>query len=162
MSEDEEYIETVGNQDDDDETTAQSAQLEPGPAAASRKRKRPSQGIERFPPLTSIPESLVDYFLTKLQEGDDDVGETCLQLARLFREQSALCLQQATRLDRMAEENEHNEESEYIENVSDESHATRLHRQSILYFTEKSADMMLQCQERLDSIESSLVPWGQE
>ena len=161
MSDEEEYTETAGNQHERDETVSQPAEDEPAPAG-SRKRKRPQkQSFETFPPLTSIPASLVDYILTKLQEGDD-VGETLLQLARLFREQSALCLQQATRLDRMAEENERSEGSEYIENVSDESHTTRLHRQSVVYFTEKSADMMLQCQEKLDSIESRLVPWGQE
>jgi len=164
MSEEEEWTAEAEDQGDGGKPAAspQSEQDETTKPPARKKRKR-QQSSELPPPSSGkIPESLVDYILEKLEGDETEVGETLLQLARLFREQSALCLQQAERLDRMGVDHERREEVKYIENASDESFSVRLHRQSVVSFVGKSADMMIQCQETLDSIESKLVPWTQK
>lgn len=154
----------AAEQDDKSEEEALPQAEESTTTKTTRKKRKRKRGSERPPPPSHmIPESLIDYVLSKLQEGDEkEVGETLLQLARLFREQSALCLQQAERLDRMAIDQERSEEPKFITNVSGESLSTRLSRQNVVSFVGKSADIMIQCQETLDSIESRLVPRGQK
>lgn len=128
-------------------------------ASRSPKRRRNDNSV---PPAGSfmIPEPLVNFVMTKLQQGDENqVSETLLQLARIFREQAALCLFQAQRLDCLAA----GEESpNVLEAVSSEWYSSKLQRQNVESFVNQSADLMLECQEKLDFIESRLVPLDQK
>lgn len=90
----------------------------------------------------------------------EDASECLLQLAQVFREQSALCLQQAERLDRMAAEQE--EGGPQVLPVSAESLLMQLQRQNVIALVDKSADIMIQSQQMLDSIENRLAPFGQK
>jgi hypothetical protein len=89
----------------------------------------------------------------------EDASECLLHLARVFREQSALCLQQAERLDRMAADQD---DDPQVRPASRESLVMRLQRQNLTTLVDKSADIMIQCQQKLDSIESRLVPFRQK
>ena len=140
---------------------AAASRANPTEKAASRPQKR-QRTDNSVPPAGSfmIPESLVDFVMTKLQQGDENqVSETLLQLARIFREQAALCLFQAERLDCLAAQEE---PPNVLEGVSSESYSSKLQRQNVESFVSQSADIMLECQEKLDSIESRLVPWKQK
>lgn len=163
MSDEEWDLKAQGDGSDDSKDDDEETPLPPTPKTKTRKRKRTTLENTSLPPPPSgmIPESLMNHVLTNLRQGDENaVRETLLRLARVFREQSALCLQQAQRLDNMAVE--HEQGDGLIENITNDSYSTRLHRQNVHFFVGKSADMMIDCQEKLDSIESRLVPWGQK
>lgn len=178
MSEEEEWKPEAGEESSDEEEEEEydkdedSLSSVPSPVkpttttTTSRKRKRQSKNDNAAtlpPPPSIIPESLMEYVITNLQSGDEStVRETLLRLARLFREQSALCLQQAQRLDRMAVQQEEFDETEVMQHVSTESCSSAMQRQNQLCLLAKSSDMMIHCQETLDSIESRLVPWNQK
>lgn len=183
MSEEEEWVPEAADQEENDEehelsdkdeneeeeesvheegtTTAATAT-----AARPNKRQRTDSPVVAPASSSLIPESLVDFIMTKLQQDGDEnqVSETLLQLARVFREQAALCLFQAERLDRLALQGEDEEPdvADIVGKMSNESSFTRLQRQNVESLVGQSADIMLQCQDTLDSIESSLVPWEQK
>lgn len=89
----------------------------------------------------------------------ENASECLLQLARVFREQSELCLQQAERLDRMAAAQVDDPQGRP---ASREYLAMRLQRQNVITLVDKSADIMIESQQMLDSIESRLVPFRQK
>ena len=172
MSDDEEWVPDEEGEEEEEEHEPLVVHAKPGedqeerealPRETNATRPRKRKQIPRVPPPPGmIPESLIDHLLENLQGSEQVVSETLLQLARIFREQSALCLQQAERLDRMAVEQEPCGPPVFIENVSSESLSTRWRLQNVECFVEKSADLMIQCQEKLDAIETALVPWQQK
>jgi hypothetical protein len=163
---DEEYIDDENSGDDSSSeeempTRSRVAPSRPSRETASRppKRRRTDKSV---PPAGSfmVPEPLVNFVMTKLQQGDENqVSETLLQLARIFREQAALCLFQAQRLDCLAAGEE---PPNVLEAVSSESYSSKLQRRNVECFVNQSADLMLECQEKLDFIESRLVPLNQK
>lgn len=172
MSDDEEWNPEAGEekeeQDEDEELPpTPERRVAATPTNNTRKRKRTSTtNAPTIPPpscpSTMIPESLVNYVMTNLKNGnDDEIRETLLRLARIFREQAALCVQQAERLDRLAVEQEEAPE-EYMQHALNESYLTKLRRQNVVCFCSKSASAMTDCHEKLDAIEGRLVPWDQK
>jgi LAS superfamily LD-carboxypeptidase LdcB len=123
------------------------------PETAARK-KQPSN--EPTMPISQL--AMIETIANKLDV--EDASECLIQLARVFREQSALCLQQAERLDRMAADQE--EDGPQVLPMSRESLLMQLQRKSVLALVDKSADIMIQSQQMLDGIENRLVPFEQK
>lgn len=84
-----------------------------------------------------------------------------MQLARTFREQSALCLQQADLFDRMALScDQGNEYSpELLKSMSRTPLEEKLRRKNVTTHVSESSRLMLDAHEKLDSIEKRLYPF---
>ena len=124
------------------------------------RTKEPKTELPQPTSIMPLPELItMEAICNKLNS--DDASECLLQLARVFREQSELCLQQAERLERIAA-GSYKDGDDPQGAASRENLVMRWQRQSLITFVDKSADIMIQCQQMLDSIESRLVPFGQK
>jgi hypothetical protein len=113
----------------------------------------------RNEPPMPLPQLAIIETIAKKLNGED-ASECLLLLARVFREQSALCLQHAERLDRMAADQ--GEDGPQVLPVSRESLSVQFQRQNVTSLVDKSADIMIESQQMLDSIENRLAPFGQK
>jgi hypothetical protein len=121
---------------------------------------RKKQSRNELPQNTMMPlPQLVMMEAISNKLNGENASECLLQLARVFREQSELCLQQAERLDRMAAAQVDDPQGRP---ASREYLAMRLQRQNVITLVDKSADIMIESQQMLDSIESRLVPFRQK
>jgi hypothetical protein len=126
------------------------------PDMAARKKKTINE--LRHHTVMPLPQLVMMEAISNKLNGED-ASECLLQLARVFREQSALCLQQAKCLDRMAADQD---DDPQVRPASRESLVMRLQRQNVTMLVDKSADIMIQSHQMLDSIESRLVPYRQK
>lgn len=86
------------------------------------------------------------------------------KMSRAFREQSALLLQQAQLLERMAMSCEEGDEYslELIAPHSRENLDENLRRRNVVTHVAESYELMMDTHRKLDNIESRLVPWGEK
>ena len=107
----------------------------------------------------NLSESIIQQ-LQQQPEGDDDstttmttTTTTCLlQLAHLFRDQSAILLKQAKLLDQLASGNNNKQEE-------GESSLALLHQNNVEHWAKRCHEIMVESQDRMDAIENGLENW---
>ena len=122
-------------------------------SSVQKANKRQRTKSATLPPKNLLlPPFMMERISKELLQDDPERASVCLlELAQLFRRQSALCLQQAERLDGSTMEED--------VRPSRFSLSQKLDRQNVLCMVDKSADLMLETQQMLDTIESRLVPY---